>query len=80
MQPIWSPAQSLDLNSIEHLWHVVNLRLARYENHANGVHELWEKAEREWKGITIEDCRKLIDSMPRRCAAVIRAKGGHTKY
>ncbi len=30
--------------------------------------------------ITPEQCHRLIDSMPRRIAAVIRAKGAPTKY
>jgi hypothetical protein len=34
----------------------------------------------EWKKITKEECQKLIESMPRRIAAVIKAKGGNTKY
>ena len=27
-----------------------------------------------------EVCQNLIESMPRRVAAVVKAKGGHTKY
>ena len=34
----------------------------------------------EWDQITPEICQRLIESMPRRVQAVIKAKGGHTKY
>jgi hypothetical protein len=34
----------------------------------------------EWEKLDIEVINNLIDSMPRRCAAVIAAKGGVTKY
>ena len=34
----------------------------------------------EWEGISVEECQKLIESMPRRVEAVLRAKGGYTKY
>ena len=33
-----------------------------------------------WKKIPAEKCQKLIESMPRRIEAVIKAKGGYTKY
>ena len=34
----------------------------------------------EWEKIPAEECQKLIESMPRRIQAVLRAKGGYTKY
>ena len=44
------------------------------------MHELLEPIEVEWDKITPEQCLILIESMPRRAAAVIKAKGGKTKY
>jgi ADP-dependent phosphofructokinase/glucokinase len=41
---------------------------------------LWERVEKEWDTFTKEDCQKYIDSMPKRIEAVIKAKGGYTKY
>jgi hypothetical protein len=35
---------------------------------------------KEWDDMRKEECQKLIESMPRRLEAVIKAKGGHTKY
>ena len=34
----------------------------------------------EWDKIGADTCQKLIESMPRRFDAVIRAKGSYTKY
>ena len=34
----------------------------------------------EWNGISPETCQNLIEGIPRRIQAVIREKGGHTKY
>jgi len=75
----WS-AQSPDINPIEHLWHLLKKRLQQYEEPPTSVHELWERVQVEWEKITKEECQNLIESMPRRVAAVARAKGGYTKY
>ena len=74
------PAQSPDLNPIEHLWYHLKRKLGAHKANARGVHELWDRVEKDWSEITVETCRALIESMPRRVEAVIRAKGGPTKY
>ena len=74
------PAQSPDLNPIEHLWVHLKKKLKEYPKPPQGVHELWERVVEEWNKIPPETCQKLIESMPRRVQAVIKAKGGHTKY
>jgi hypothetical protein len=76
---LW-PAQSPDLNPIEHLWDHVKRKLAEHEVEPKGVLELWERVEEEWNKIEAGVCQNLIESMPRRVAAVLKAKGGHTKY
>jgi transposase len=74
------PAQSPDLNPIEHLWNHLKKQLQKYSSPPKGVWELWERVEVEWPKIEPQECQKLIESMPRRLGAVIKAKGGHTKY
>ena len=74
------PAQSPDLNPIEHLWSHLKRRLGEYERAPGGVLELWERVEQEWNKIPASVCQGLIESMPRRVEAVLKAKGGHTKY
>ena len=44
------------------------------------MHELWERIEVEWDKITSEQCLILIESIPRCVVAVIKAKGGNTKF
>jgi hypothetical protein len=74
------PAQSPDLNPLEHLWSHLKRKLEGYEKPPSGILELWERIEKEWEAIEPEVCQNLIESMPRRVQAVIKAKGGNTKY
>jgi transposase len=74
------PAQSPDISPIEHLWVDLKKALKRYPKPPRGVHELWDRVVEEWNKIPPETCQNLIESMPRRIQAVIKAKGGHTKY
>ena len=41
---------------------------------------MWDKAAEEWGKITVEECRRLIESMPRKVKEFIRKKGGNTRY
>ena len=59
------PAQSPDLNPIEHLWNLLKRRILAYERPASGVWELWSRAQDEWRKIGKEECQGLIESMPR---------------
>ena len=74
------PAQSPDLNPIEHLWQHLKRRPGGHPTPPGGILELWERVEKEWEVIPQSVCRDLVVSMPRRVAAVIKAKGGYTKY
>ena len=74
------PAQSPDLNPIEHLWTHLKRKVSNYDVPANGMLELWERVENEWDSIGPEVCQNLIESMPRRIKAVLKAKGGYNKY
>jgi transposase len=74
------PAQSPDFNPIEHLWWYLKKKLDEYEIRCSSQHQLWECCETEWEKIPKEVCQNLIKSMPRRVEAMLRVKGGHTKY
>ncbi|KAF0772059.1 hypothetical protein AaE_002360, partial [Aphanomyces astaci] len=74
------PSLSPDLNPIENLWGI----LARHV-YANGrqymnVEELTVAIKAAWSGIGKPTLEKLIQSMPRRCLAVLEVKGGKTEY
>ncbi|KAG1136935.1 hypothetical protein G6F37_013629 [Rhizopus arrhizus] len=66
------PAQSPDLNPIEHLWHHLKLKLSLYDKKAKGVYEFWERVEKEWNSFGKEVCRRYIDTMSARNKAVCR--------
>ena len=74
------PAQSPDLNPIEHLWEHLKKQIRQYPRQPTGIWELWERASLQWMFIDPEVCQRLIASMPRRLQAVIKANGGPTKY
>ena len=74
------PAQSPDISPIEHQWVHLKRELGKYPKAPTGVWELWDRVVEVWNAIPPETCQNLIESMPRRLEAVIKAKGGHTKY
>ena len=44
------------------------------------MEELWRRIGEEWNKIPAGVCQGLIESMPRGIEAVLKAKGGYTKY
>lgn len=72
------PANSPDLNPIEHIWVEIDKKLAI--NQPNSMAELEEALQRYWCEITRQQVLSYIESMPERVEAVIKAKGGPTKY
>jgi transposase len=73
------PPQSPDLNPMENIWSVFKQRV-REGAAVTSVERLWERMEDAWWAIEGDRCARLIDTMPARVQAVIKAKGGHTKY
>lgn len=74
------PPQSPDLNPIEHLWGEVKRAIASDGSDATNLNSLWQKTESTWNAIDPAKCSKLVSSMPHRIAAVLKARGGYTKY
>ena len=74
------PAQSPDLNPIEHLWQHLKRQLVAYATSPTSIHELWERVEAQWEKVPPQVCINLVESMPRRVAEVLKVKGGYTKY
>jgi transposase len=73
-------AQSPDLNPIENLWNHLDRQVRKRRPLPKSKQELISAVQEEWGKITIETIHDLILSLPRRIKAVIKAKGGHTKY
>lgn len=73
------PAYSPDLNPIENLWWIVKCKLY-HKGPFSTEEELFEEFGNQWYNIDADLCEKLIDSMPNRINAVIKAKGDATKW
>lgn len=79
MQVMSWPAQSPDLNPIEHLWDHLKKEI-RKGPQPNSLDELWERIQDKWEAISADTCKNLVRSMSRRLEAVRKAKGGYTRY
>jgi len=73
------PGNSPDLNPIENLW--ARLKRTVSAKRPSNKRELVEAIINSWFHIiSANDLERLVDSMPRRCQAVIRSKGYPTRY
>ncbi|CAK9796174.1 Transposable element Tc1 transposase [Anthophora quadrimaculata] len=72
------PAQSPDLNPIEMLWNDVGRAVSAQK--PSNLNDLFDIIHKAWNDIDINRCIRLIESMPRRCAEVIKMKGKATRY
>lgn len=72
------PPYSPDLNPIENVWNDLARRVEAKP--AGSMQQLQDTIADEWAATSVEFLRKLARSMPKRCKAVIDAKGDHTKY
>uniref|UniRef100_A0A8C6V0G7 Peptidase M20 domain containing 1, tandem duplicate 2 n=1 Tax=Neogobius melanostomus TaxID=47308 RepID=A0A8C6V0G7_9GOBI len=72
------PSQSPDLNPIENLWK--DLKTAVHKRSPSNLTELELFCKEEWAKMSVSRCANLVESYPKRFAAVIAAKGGSTKY
>ena len=72
------PAKSPDLNPIENLWEYLERKLEKLPT--TTLSQLWDTLNDLWENIPSEIIQNLVSSMSQRTEAVIKAKGGHTKY
>uniref|UniRef100_A0A4W5JIM5 Tc1-like transposase DDE domain-containing protein n=1 Tax=Hucho hucho TaxID=62062 RepID=A0A4W5JIM5_9TELE len=74
------PAKSLDLKPIEHVWDLLDWRVRAWAIPPRNVRELAGAFVEEWGNISQQELANLVQSMRRRCTAVLNAAGGHTRY
>lgn len=72
------PGNSPDANPIENLWKIIGTKVAALQ--PKNKTELRNCIAEIWSSFSIDTIRQLVRSMPKRCAAIIKAKGGATKY
>ena len=72
------PPQSPDCNPIEHLWPMVlhNLKGQVFSSKET----LWVALEKAFRAVTSAQVKALYDSLPSRMLAVVKARGGPTRY
>ena len=80
MEILSHPAQSPDLNPIEHVWTRLKTGINSRPAIPKDVDEMWTALQEEWAKIGVDFINSLVESMPRRAQAVAKAKGGSTKY
>lgn len=72
------PAQSPDLNPIEHIWDEMERRMkGRNPSNAQALRELIIET---WNSIGPDVTKKLVETISKRCRAVILNKGGPSGY
>ncbi len=82
------PSYSPDLNPIENLWALLKKKIYKVYPDLDSLKGKGDEAETQlfqilqmaWTNLREEVIEGLISSMLDRCAAVIIAKGWHTKY
>lgn len=72
------PPQSPDLNPIENLWEIIDQKINRDDIRTKD--QLFDQLKKAWTEIPKDVVTNLIESMPRRCKAVIESQGFATKY
>ncbi len=74
------PAYSLDMSPIEHVWDALDRRIRQRVPVPANIQQLRTAIEEEWTNIPQATINNLINSMRRRCVALHKANGGHTRY
>lgn len=72
------PSSSPDLNPIETLWHKMKQHLRN--NPQRTIPQLRAKLQEIWDNFSPNMCEDIVDIMPARIQAVVKAKGDVTSY
>ena len=72
------PAQSPDMNIIDHIWG--RMKEESWRTKPKNLEELWDAFKVAFHAIPDDFINKLYNSLPNRMATVLQAKGTHTRY
>ncbi|GBM22014.1 Transposable element Tc1 transposase [Araneus ventricosus] len=75
----WSP-NSPDLNPMEHIWDVMERHLRAQTPPSQNISTLFYSCLDIWYNLSPVMYQKLVASMPRRIAVILKPKGGATRY
>ncbi|KAK7096582.1 hypothetical protein V1264_005860 [Littorina saxatilis] len=76
---LW-PANSPDLNPIEHMWDELCCRVQQHHPLPANLSQLLQWLQQEWNGVPRAFICNLIHSMRKRCVECLAHNGGHTRY
>lgn len=74
------PPRSPDCNPIEHIWSYMKKKLLDRNEAFHHLQQLANAVVEEWQAVPQRLIARLISSMPSRVRAVLRARGGPTRY
>jgi transposase len=74
------PPNSPDLNPIEPVWHELKKIIRARPHLPSSTAQLISAIHEAWDQLPQEDIDKHIRTMPERVQAVLKAKGGHTRF
>ena len=74
----WS-SQSPDLNPIENAWRTLKINIRKHRRPTT-EDALYELIKAEWEKLPADIFERLLESMPKRIAEVIKNRGGYTSY
>ena len=70
-----------DMSPIEHVWDMIGQKIYRHDElPPRNIANLTERIINIWNGLDQRKIDNLIESMPRRCRALIESNGGATGY
>ena len=73
------PAQSPDLNPIKNIWFILKSNIQQIYQ-PQKVPEMHEALQQAWADFPTSTLDHLVESMPKRVSAVIKAEGGATQW
>lgn len=74
------PANSPDMNPIEHVWDYLGRAISNRENPPVTLQDLTTAVQEEWHNMPDHFINNLIRGMPRRVGQLIERRGDHTDY
>lgn len=74
------PANSPDLNPIEHMWDLLKRSVRSTDQPVHNERQLINVLKSSWEQITQETVVHLLESVPTRLQECIGKRGGHTRY